>query len=300
MFHSVPPEVACLQGHLVIDNADDGILARLFALEYAGLFDVLNVGLTRIGLPVLLGGTRNHFRTEALRRSGGWDAWNVTEDADLAFRLVRDGYRIGDLPSSTLEEAPWTPVGWFRQRVRWMKGFAQTLVTHTRQPMAFLKGAGLGPGMTLYALCAGTLVSALGYPLFLATSLASFIRHGMPQADSPVLLVMVTLWLTLFMSGIVAMLAPLVLGARRRNLGDLLVWLPLMPLYYLLVSAAAWAALVEYVRAPSRWNKTVHGLALTSRAARPATPRSGLRGGLAPVMATRQVPEAKPGSARGD
>ena len=56
-------------------------------------------------MPVPLGGTSNHFRRSVLQRLRGWDAWNVTEDADLGIRLFMAGYRVADLPSSTLEEA---------------------------------------------------------------------------------------------------------------------------------------------------------------------------------------------------
>lgn len=113
-----PRELGCLQARLVIDHAEEGILPGLFALEYAGLFEVLNPGLLQFQLPIMLGGTSNHFRTEALRTVGGWDAWNVTEDADLGFRLVRAGYRIGDLPSNTREEAPVSIPAWLKQRSR--------------------------------------------------------------------------------------------------------------------------------------------------------------------------------------
>lgn len=61
-FLRAPKELACLQARLVIDNGGDGWLQALFALEYGGLFDVLNPGLLRLGLPILLGGTSNHFR----------------------------------------------------------------------------------------------------------------------------------------------------------------------------------------------------------------------------------------------
>jgi hypothetical protein len=36
------PEVACLQARLVIDNTDDNWMTRLFTIEYATLFDVIN------------------------------------------------------------------------------------------------------------------------------------------------------------------------------------------------------------------------------------------------------------------
>ncbi|SFC75219.1 Glycosyltransferase like family 2 [Bosea sp. CRIB-10] len=55
-------ELVCLQAHLVIDNPGDSWISGCFALEYAGLFDVLNPGLLACGLPIMLGGTSNHFR----------------------------------------------------------------------------------------------------------------------------------------------------------------------------------------------------------------------------------------------
>src|SRR5690606_154439 len=112
---AAPPHVACLQAHLAIDNVDDSLLTRLFAIEYAVLFDVMNPGLATFGFPVPLGGTSNHFRTAVLREVHAWDAWNVTEDADLGLRLARLGYVVEDLPSTTLEEAPAGLPAWLAQ-----------------------------------------------------------------------------------------------------------------------------------------------------------------------------------------
>ena len=106
----------------------------MFGLEYAALFDVIKPGLASLGLPVPLGGTSNHFRTAALRRVGAWDAWNVTEDIDLGFRLARFGYKVETLWSTTYEEAPLTLGKWLPQRSRWLKGWMVTLGVHTRHP----------------------------------------------------------------------------------------------------------------------------------------------------------------------
>ena len=122
-FLRAPRELACLQARLAIDNIEDSWLTRLFAIEYAVLFDVLNPGLAGLGLPLPLGGSSNHFRTEVLREVCGWDAWNVTEDADLGLRLARFGYGVGILPSSTQEEAPALIDAWLTQRRRWSKGW---------------------------------------------------------------------------------------------------------------------------------------------------------------------------------
>lgn len=52
----------------------------------------------------------------------------MTEDADLGIRLALEGYRVADLPSSTLEEAPGTVPAWMNQRIRGMKGFVQVSI----------------------------------------------------------------------------------------------------------------------------------------------------------------------------
>src|SRR6185503_4649385 len=91
-------------------------LTRLFAAEYAGLFDVFLPGLAALRQPLPLGGSSNHFRTSVLRRVGAWDPYNVTEDADLGMRLARLGYRTAVIRSTTYEEAPARFRPWLRQR----------------------------------------------------------------------------------------------------------------------------------------------------------------------------------------
>ena len=278
-FLRAPPELACLQGRLVIKYVGEGLLPALFALEYAGLFGVLNPGLLRYRLPIMLGGTSNHFRTEALRAVGGWDAWNVTEDADIGLRLIRAGRWIGDLPSRTMEEAPLRLRAWLMQRARWNKGYLQTLVTHLRDPVRFLKEAGPGPGLTFLALGIGTVATALFYPVF-AVAVAYAYGIGafglgtgrlLPGSGGGAMVLAFTVWIF----GMLAIFAPPALGALRRNSPGLLWLLPLLPAYYALVSVGAWLGVYEYVMKRFTWNKTMHGAARLER------PGRALRGGAA-------------------
>jgi hypothetical protein len=117
------PGLDCVQAELVIDNAEENALTAMFAAEYAGLFGVLLPFLGRRRLPMPLGGTSNHFRTTALRELGHWDAFNVTEDADLGIRLSRLRYRTDTLDTETSEEAPISFGAWMKQRTRWIKGW---------------------------------------------------------------------------------------------------------------------------------------------------------------------------------
>jgi len=58
-----------------------------------------------------------------------------------------------------------------------------------------------------------------------------------------------------------------VVGLRRRGLLAHAWVLLLTPLYWFLLSLAAWRALFQLIHDPQRWEKTEHGLARTSRLA---------------------------------
>lgn len=262
MFAGAGPSLGCVQARLAIDNETESWLTRLFALEYAALFDVVNPGLARLGLPIPLGGTSNHFRIEVLHRLNGWDAWNVTEDIDLGIRLARFGYRIGVLRSTTFEEAPHTLRAWLGQRQRWQKGWIVTLKTHSRSPARLLGQAGVRGGLCVLVILCGTILSSLLWPFF-ALALAS-------DAASGALLHPVTLseraWshlaLTLGLLGLASLLGPLVLGVvRRRRLLASAAYLPLLPAYLALLTAATWIALLAMLTRPYEWTKTEHGVA---------------------------------------
>jgi glycosyltransferase XagB len=275
VFAEQPANVCCLQARLSIDNIADGFLPKCFAIEYAALFDVINPGLARLGLPLPLGGTSNHFRVDALRSLQGWDAWNVTEDADLGIRLARAGFQVADLPSTTFEEAPRHYHVWRAQRARWMKGFLQTAITHSRDPRASLRELGPIAFVGAVALTLGTVLSAMLYPLFVAIALLvlagaatkgagfvlQFILPGatIEMRDHWLALTAATIGFVTFATGAISMIVPAILGLRRRRWFALFPWLLLMPFYHLLISFAAWRGLWELLTAPSRWNKTPHG-----------------------------------------
>lgn len=115
------PEVGCVQSCLNVYNRDESFFSRQFAIEYTALFDCLLPALGRLGFPLPLGGTSNHFRRQVLLDAGGWGAYNVTENADLGVRLARCGYRVAVSGATTWEEAPVRFSGWLGQRTRWLK-----------------------------------------------------------------------------------------------------------------------------------------------------------------------------------
>jgi cellulose synthase/poly-beta-1,6-N-acetylglucosamine synthase-like glycosyltransferase len=279
-----PPELACVQAHLAVDNIGDGWLCRHFAAEYAGQFDVFLPALAGFNLPLPLGGTSNHFRTDLLRRVGGWDPFNVTEDADLGMRLARFGYRIGVIDSSTWEEAPIGYSQWLRQRTRWFKGWMQTWIVHMRHPLRLWRDLGMRGFMTLQLLIGGTVLSALVHPFFLALVLVhagtgELFTHGATGEETArKVLALATLLIGYLGSAFFGFV-----GLERRGMLRAAWVLPTVPLYWLLLSAAAWRALWQLVSAPHHWEKTEHGLARSSlraeRRAATTRPRLSMDGG---------------------
>jgi cellulose synthase/poly-beta-1,6-N-acetylglucosamine synthase-like glycosyltransferase len=266
-FAAADPSLACVQARLTIDNTADGWLTRMFTAEYAGLFDVLLPSLARWQLPLPLGGSSNHFRTDILRKVGAWDPYNVTEDADLGMRLARFGYRTGMIASTTYEEAPVQIRSWIGQRTRWMKGWMQTWLVHMRSPRRLVREMGLA-GFTVFQLIVGgTALAALVHIVFMA----DFIWTLLARDADPEKSVLIYFYAAILIAGY---LTSMVLGAHGLARRHLLrhVWvLILTPLYWIMLSYAAWRALAELVCDPHRWEKTEHGLAKTSRL-RPTAP----------------------------
>jgi cellulose synthase/poly-beta-1,6-N-acetylglucosamine synthase-like glycosyltransferase len=224
-------------------------------------------GLDRLGLPIPLGGTSNHFRTDRLRALGGWDAWNVTEDADLGLRASAQGYTVGIIDSTTWEEACSRLRPWVRQRTRWIKGYMQTSLVHSRRPVVFARRAGLRGICGLLLLVAGTPLTFLAAPaLWLVSALwLCGVPLPAPHELGPVELVNLAI-------GNGAMVALNALAVVRRRLYYLLPFALFAPLYWTLHSFAAWRALVQLVRNPFYWEKTPHGLYEGDEALLAATP----------------------------
>ncbi len=263
-FSSSGPDLACVQARLCVENTTDSVLSRLFSIEYAALFDVVNPGYSALGLAFPLGGTSNHFRARALRDIGGWDAWNVTEDADLGFRLCRNGYRIDTINSSTFEEAPVRLKAWLGQRKRWLKGWMQTLIVHTRNPAALVREIGLQQSVALLSTLFGTVIGALAAPAYLIFMMKVLIFGVEFERQNTLSQLIIWFGILVCAVGIGSMLWAALLGLARRDRLDQILWVAALPLYYMLVSVAAWLALIELIRNPYFWFKTEHGVSRSS------------------------------------
>ena len=257
-FKGASTDLACLQAPLIISNAAESWLSALFALEYSGLFRRLLPFLGARHQPMPLGGTSNHFRTDVLKAVGAWDPYNVTEDADLGMRLYRLGYHAETLTRYTLEDAPIERAAWLGQRTRWFKGWMQTWLVLMRAPVKLSRELGLRGTIMFHVLVTGMLVSALGHPLillFIAMTMWSMIFA--PHATPFEIGMLCVDWFNVIAAYTIFMrLGWEAMGWNERmRVG--IKW-HYVPIYWMLMSLAAWNAVIELRRNPFFWNKTAH------------------------------------------
>jgi glycosyltransferase XagB len=144
----------------------------------------------------------------------------------------------------------------------------QTWLVHMRRPRRLIRDLGAAGTIVFQLLFAGNVISALVHPVCLlelgyALFSAPFNAPARPIAGDGA----VILWAAALFCGYASSIALNMLGLRRSGLTGHAWALALTPLYWLLLSLAAWRALIDLVRDPHRWEKTEHGLARTSRLA---------------------------------
>lgn len=257
-FRSGPETLACLQAPLHIANGRESAFSALFSLEYAALFRSLLPMLARAELPLPLGGTSNHFRTDVLKAVGGWDPFNVTEDADMGLRLHRLGYRSGVLSLPTVEDAPASLPVWLNQRTRWYKGWMQTWLVVMRAPLTLFREIGVAASLTFHLLIGGMILSSLAHPLaiLLVVNALQDLFGGRTPTGMDRAFLAIDLFNVLGSYWIFRQM-----GMRRMTQQErrAIGWRQLaLPLYWLALSFAAWRALPDLVTKPFFWSKTPH------------------------------------------
>jgi len=271
LFRKLPPEFVVLQGALNYFNKNENMLTRMFTLEYTYWFDYMLPGLMSLDIPIPLGGTSNHFEFDKLMELGGWDPFNVTEDADLGVRVFEKGFKVGIVNSTTLEEANNEPFNWIRQRSRWIKGYMQTTLVHMRNPARLIRRIGWRGFLGFNFFIAGTSITFLLYPILLLFLLTyaivklTFVASLFPDW---------VLYIATFnlVAGNTMMIYVNMLSVFKRRYYELILFGALNPLYWIMHSIAAYKGLWQLIYKPFYWEKTNHGLTKLSSSGTSANP----------------------------
>lgn len=263
LFRKLPKDYIVLQGALNYFNKNENLLTRMFTLEYSYWFDYMLPGLQSLDVPIPLGGTSNHFKLDKLIELGGWDPFNVTEDADLGVRVFEKKYRVGVVNSTTLEEANNEPFNWIRQRSRWIKGYMQTTLVHMRNPVRLIGKIGWRGFFGFNFFVGGTPITFLLYPVLLSFFVVYLIF------DLQAVRVIFPDWVLYisifnFVAGNTLMVYINMLAVFKRRYYELILFAALNPIYWLMHSIAAYKGLWQLIYKPFYWEKTNHGLTKVS------------------------------------
>lgn len=259
-FRKGPENMICVQAALNYFNSDQNLLTRMFTLEYSYWFDYMLPGIEALGMPIPLGGTSNHFRTEMLRLLGGWDPFNVTEDADLGIRASAHRMWVSTINSTTFEEANSHTGNWIRQRSRWIKGYMQTYLVHMRNPLRLFRTIGFMPFMGVQLLIGGTFMTFLINPILWLLFIFWILFRPLWMESVFPLWILTLSTLNLIVGNAMGIYLNM-LAVFRRRLFHLTFYSLVNPFYWVLHSIAAYKALSQLFTKPFYWEKTAHGLA---------------------------------------
>jgi glycosyltransferase XagB len=268
------PEIACLQARLNYYNYNENMLTSLFSLEYAILFDWLLPALYWLKIPIPLGGTSNHLRRNILQQIGGWDAFNVTEDADLGLRLAAYGYQTLPILSLTLEEAPLRFEAWIKQRTRWVKGYLQSWHvfckgrTHQINSKATAKNTQTGksnqPSWNMLQIAGAHVfigLASINYVVAIIAwglVVAAFYNPTLWKSSMSDNYFAILLFFSLFLHWLMAYIAQTKSAPyfKKTNKINVLIY----PFYFSLHSLAGIRAVYQLFKNPYHWEKTTHSL----------------------------------------
>ena len=264
-FKNEDPKLACLQAKLNYYNADENLLTRLFSLEYALLFDKLLPSLSQNNYPLPLGGTSNHFRTDALKSLKGWDIYNLAEDAELGIRLAINGYKTETIDSYTAEESPVTIWAWIKQRSRWLKGFIQTYLLYLQKGNNLTEKIGARKSfISMHFMLGLSTLSLLITPIMAIFGL--LVVNGYTSIDNEINILILTcaglsavLWIV---SNVYQSIKTIKSSTFLKNMSTLkkIILIVTFPTYFILHTIAALYAVLDLIRRPFYWSKTKHGL----------------------------------------
>jgi len=251
-------ETVCIQAALNFYNYKENLLTKLFTIEFSHWFDFFVPALVFLKAPVPLGGTSNHFKTPALLKLAGWDPYIGTEDADIGIRIYRLRLKTNCITSTTYEEANSNLLNWFRQRVRWNKGYMQTYLVNMRDPIKMIKEIGWVKFINFQYFVGGNVfIQLANLPLwiFLIATYFHLVTKGL-EPNSKVLFF--TTWYDFLIANSILLMSEFY-SVYKRRLYSLLPYVPLKLFYWLLMSFAGYYAIFELLIRPGYWYKTEHG-----------------------------------------
>ena len=244
--HFDDPRVAAVQGRTISMNSRDSLLTWLIYLEECW-FSVMLLGRHKLNLFTPLTGSCMFIRKSCLEKVGGWDRDSLTEDVELAIRLVKHGYVIiYEKEARCLQEAPTRLKHLALQRNRWYRGYLETLI----KSFSLLRRFSLKilDAMILLSSPIFALLSQIFYPLAISSAIMI--------SSSPLLQLILQLSLIPLIASLTAFTIAILLLVKPRDI-RLLLLAPTIYAYWCFLSMIALKSCIDIlIGAPRRWIAT--------------------------------------------
>lgn len=122
-----------VQSRVKMFNKNENFLARMQHVEFASFGNTL-IAKDNLGHCGFLGGNGQFVKKQAIIDCGRWDGFAVTEDLNLAIKIILNGGLIRYCGETAVyQEAVTNWKAFFRQRVRWAIGNFETLFVYMPQ-----------------------------------------------------------------------------------------------------------------------------------------------------------------------
>ena len=122
------PEIGAVMGRVVPYNVGDSLLSGLLSLERGAGYQSGQQSRYNLGFTAQFGGTVGGVRKRALEAVGGWNPTSLTEDTDLTFALLLNGWRTAYVNrAECYEEVPQDWAVRRKQLMRWVMGHTACL-----------------------------------------------------------------------------------------------------------------------------------------------------------------------------
>jgi cellulose synthase/poly-beta-1,6-N-acetylglucosamine synthase-like glycosyltransferase len=240
-------KITAIQGMTTSINEKSNVLTRVISTEEKAWFQMLMSGREKLRLFVPLNGTCQFIRRNVLNELGGWDENSLTEDVELALRLVEKNHLIKYAPDvCSGQETPTALKSLFKQRIRWYRGYMETalkygrLLNNINKRTVDAEISLAGPYMMV--------VSLLSYINWFLVAI--FFTQSTPVLNFTGLVIALTA-VSLFSVGIA------LTASEKPIKPQNIIWIPCVYVYWLVqMVIAGWAFLKLVFRGKRDWTKT--------------------------------------------
>ncbi len=244
-----------VQSRVKMFNRDENYLARMQHLEFASFGNTL-IAKDNLGSTGFLGGNGQFVKKDAIINCGRWDGFAVTEDLNLAIKIILQGGKIRYCGECAVyQEAVTDWSAFFRQRVRWAIGNFETLFVYfpqiLRAKISLLKKFNILEHISFYSF---NLLIFFGFVVTIINAISWFIFH------SPTIIRMEAPFVVGFLS-VIAFFPGIILALSRDKptiqelIKDIIKYyiycFHLIPLFFMTMKTMM-------TRKERRWSKTEH------------------------------------------